>query len=387
MNRLLIPVVTLLLLIGSFSTGAAQTASVFATGLDNPFDMVIDSTNTTMYVSGQGTGSVKKVDMGTAVVTPILSGTGGYGIALNPAENTAYIGDGGSIQKIALPAGTRSDFIPSGTFRNAFSFVFDRSGANMYVADRRNNRIAKVTVPGGVVTTFLDLGTGKEPYAIVFDKNFENLYVGNIAGKEIIKVSVPGAQITTIVPSTNDPQIGPAGLALDASGSTLYASTFAGNLYKVVISTGTASLFTAANSISGFNSLGGMTMDKHGNLYVADLFNNTIYRIPTVATGVSDGSRLSPQSYVMGQNYPNPFNPSTTIDFTVPVTSHVTLEVLNVLGQRVALLEHGEVAPGTYHKSWSGNGASGVYFYRLQAVGVNDAGVRYNEMKKMTLMK
>jgi hypothetical protein len=78
-----------------------------------------------------------------------------------------------------------------------------------------------------------------------------------------------------------------------------------------------------------------------------------------------------PTEYTLGQNYPNPFNPSTKIDYAVPKTGTVKLEVYNMLGQKVATLVEGIRTAGNYTVSWNAAGVtSGMYFYRLEASGV-----------------
>ena len=86
-------------------------------------------------------------------------------------------------------------------------------------------------------------------------------------------------------------------------------------------------------------------------------------------TAVQDAfGPLLPQSVRLEQNYPNPFNPSTTIRYALPVGSHVTLSVYNMLGQQVAELVNGEKVAGTYEARFDGGGlASGVYFCRIHA--------------------
>jgi hypothetical protein len=75
-----------------------------------------------------------------------------------------------------------------------------------------------------------------------------------------------------------------------------------------------------------------------------------------------------PKGFELGQNYPNPFNPSTTISYTLPAQSLVTLKVFNVLGQEVAVLVNGIESPGTKSVRFVGSPfPSGAYFYRLQA--------------------
>lgn len=83
-----------------------------------------------------------------------------------------------------------------------------------------------------------------------------------------------------------------------------------------------------------------------------------------------------PDRLGLGQNYPNPFNSATTISFTLPAWSVVSLKIYNVLGRKVATLIDGQTMPDgvTHSVQWDGTtetGAgvsSGVYFYRL-AVG------------------
>ena len=77
-------------------------------------------------------------------------------------------------------------------------------------------------------------------------------------------------------------------------------------------------------------------------------------------------------------NYPNPFNPETIIPFAVAPPSGlvgrapVTLDIFNVLGQKMRTLVSGELRPGYHRVAWDGRDeggsevASGVYIYRLE---------------------
>jgi hypothetical protein len=83
-------------------------------------------------------------------------------------------------------------------------------------------------------------------------------------------------------------------------------------------------------------------------------------------TSVSE--RPIPTEFALDQNYPNPFNPSTTINYALPLASHVTLKVYNTLGQEVAILVE-EMQEAGYKSVTFGapHLSSGVYFYRLEA--------------------
>ena len=86
------------------------------------------------------------------------------------------------------------------------------------------------------------------------------------------------------------------------------------------------------------------------------------------ASDVEKVSSVVPQEYMLGQNYPNPFNPTTRVEYSVPLTGHVSLRVFNALGQEVATLFDGTQNPGKYVATFDGKGlTSGVYFYRLQS--------------------
>jgi flagellar hook assembly protein FlgD len=75
------------------------------------------------------------------------------------------------------------------------------------------------------------------------------------------------------------------------------------------------------------------------------------------------------------QNYPNPFNPATVIGYRIPEARDVTLQVVDILGRRVATLVSGRQEAGYHTARFDGTGmGSGVYFYRLEAG--NDTAIR-----------
>lgn len=88
-----------------------------------------------------------------------------------------------------------------------------------------------------------------------------------------------------------------------------------------------------------------------------------------IVNAVRKETNLSiPALFALRQNYPNPFNPATTIEFDVPHRSYVTLELFNLLGQRIATILAEDLQPGTYKIPWNAkNVSSGIYFYRLHA--------------------
>ncbi|QQS37006.1 MAG: T9SS type A sorting domain-containing protein [Ignavibacteriales bacterium] len=81
---------------------------------------------------------------------------------------------------------------------------------------------------------------------------------------------------------------------------------------------------------------------------------------------------IVPAEYQLGQNYPNPFNPETKIEYSIPVSGHVTLKIYNMLGQEVASLFEGEQRAGNYLATFNAEGlASGIYMYKLEAGNIS----------------
>lgn len=98
------------------------------------------------------------------------------------------------------------------------------------------------------------------------------------------------------------------------------------------------------------------------------------------------GTNELPQLNMLGQNRPNPFNLSTKINFDLPKASDVTLEIYDILGEKVVSLIDDYMASGVYTVGWDGLNqsnevvASGVYLYRLNVNG-------NSETRKMQLLK
>ncbi|MGH8004151.1 MAG: FlgD immunoglobulin-like domain containing protein [Limisphaerales bacterium] len=97
------------------------------------------------------------------------------------------------------------------------------------------------------------------------------------------------------------------------------------------------------------------------------------------------GSTL-PKEYSLRGNYPNPFNAKTIISFALPQESRVTLDIYNILGQKVKTLVDGAMPAGYHNLEWNGTDAnglgvsSGVYLYKLKADN-------FTRVNRMTLLK
>ena len=113
----------------------------------------------------------------------------------------------------------------------------------------------------------------------------------------------------------------------------------------------------------------------------------TVLEFTDISTGTRSGETM-PYRFHLYENYPNPFNSETVINFSIGghETTMTTLEVYNVLGQRVCTLIDKKMVPGEYHVKWSGHDeegyplSTGLYFCRIKSAD-------YVHSIKMLLLK
>ncbi|MGD8781723.1 MAG: T9SS type A sorting domain-containing protein [Ignavibacteria bacterium] len=165
---------------------------------------------------------------------------------------------------------------------------------------------------------------------------------------------------------------------------------------QVSSSSGNCVLFTLKQSESFENSLFYVPGSSSWVYYYTTIENESYIYLNRLRAYVSVESTTDvdeglveaiPKEFTLNQNYPNPFNPSTTINFTVPVTSDVKVTVYNVLGEVVSVLADNTFNAGTYSISFDAASklSSGIYLYRISAGG-ND-GSNFVQTKKMMLIK
>jgi hypothetical protein len=126
------------------------------------------------------------------------------------------------------------------------------------------------------------------------------------------------------------------------------------------------------------------TGNPHVQLTVRSARNSN--NVPIVARKKVGEGESVPTTFTLSQNYPNPFNPLTTIEYELPMPGNVTLEIFNVIGERVATLVNDVQEAGFYRVQWNGRDgnnipvATGMYLYRVRS-GEHVA------VKKMLLLK
>ncbi len=125
----------------------------------------------------------------------------------------------------------------------------------------------------------------------------------------------------------------------------------------------------------------------HNHNYTKALLNKAIENADYILTGVENTPAIV-KNFALYQNYPNPFgdapngiNPVTNIKYEIPKSTKVTIEVFDILGNKIATLFNGYLSAGVYHTHFNAsNIPAGVYFYRMKAGNFEMA-------KKLVLLK
>ena len=216
---------------GYSGDGAAATLAK----LNYPGKLTFDTTGN-LYIADQSNNCIRKIIISTGIISTV-AGNGTYG----------FSGDGGqaTAAKLASPAAVAIDV-----------------AGNIFIADANNKRIRKVNT-AGIITTIAGNGTagyigdggaataaefGGAIECIAFDKN-GNLFITDNANYVIRKINTAGK-----------------------------ISTYAGNG-----SSGLSGIGGAATS-AGLGNLGGMAVDKAGNLFIGNQ-NNYLFKVNST-TGI-----------------------------------------------------------------------------------------------------
>jgi hypothetical protein len=292
-------------------------------------------------------------------------------MAIDPNDDNIYglrSTDPATIVRVNATYGDSYDYITT-TISNAQAIAFDTIG-NCYVASR-NGDIYEVDITDGTSTPVTTSQSTINAIAVnpVTNELYASYYQPIGSGRDLIyKIDLATGDTTHFV------RIG--------VNSLIKAMTFDeyGMMYASIDSVGQSSkLYKVAND-GTVTRVGGFGFDDVTSIE----YNNN------VVVGVEDENNTMPAEFALKQNFPNPFNPSTTIEFSLPVSANVRLAVYNLLGEQVKLLANSYYQAGTHKVVWNADDnsgktlSSGVYFYEMRADGDQQDIVL---MKKMLLLR
>ncbi|MGQ9643964.1 MAG: T9SS type A sorting domain-containing protein, partial [Ignavibacterium sp.] len=281
-------------------------------------------------------------------------------IAINPKTNIAF---GlrvpslleSNIVRINAQAGDAYDYF-NVPVPDLFSIAFDSSGT--FYGIKKTGEIYRIDIPTGDTTYITKAQSNLLSFA--FDPTNNELFasVRNIIGTikdRIVKINMITGDTT---------HIGRTGFGVNTIGIEF---DDAGQLYGIK---GTGTQISDFFSIDKTNGTGTLI----GSVGLQGLTG--LARTKAVVSVENKYSPV-PDQFALYQNYPNPFNPSTTIKFSLPVSSNVRLQIYNLLGEVVKEVINSNLPAGTHNFIWNAdnnynsNVTSGIYFYRLVADGVD----------------
>ncbi len=293
------------ILAGSGTTGANDAEGALAS-FNGPIGIVIDNDGN-LYVADSKNNKIRKISTTGTVSTFAGSGTAGLvndvgtaacfnhpdALTIDNAGNIYVADELNHVIRKITPTASVSTFAGSGSygltngsltlaaFKNPTGISIDGSG-NFYVADPQNNVIRKIDNTG-MVSTFagnsisaLTDGTGTAasfnlPVSVATDKN-GNVFVADLLNQRIRKIT-PAAIVTTVTTTgvRNTSFDGINAVSADAAGN-LYVSA---NSSMIKVNTDNVTTLVAGS----LPDAEGHTVDKNGNIYIADTRNNKILKI------------------------------------------------------------------------------------------------------------
>jgi trimeric autotransporter adhesin len=260
--------------------GAATDAE-----FNNPMSLAVHGTD--VFVADFYNSAIRKIKLAT-VSTVAGTGTADYGGDTGPAN----------LAKLHWPAGVAID-----------------SAGHIYIADFDNTRIREFD-DNGAITTVAGNGTGgytgdgllatkaeiNYPYDVAVDLS-GNLYIADTTNTVIRRVDASTGVISTVAgngtagfsgdggPATSASMTGPTGVTVDAAGN-LYIADWQNNVIRRVDAGGiiqtVAGNFHLGKGYAGDGNVAasamlnlpwGVAVDSHGNLYIADTYNNRIRKV------------------------------------------------------------------------------------------------------------
>jgi len=248
-----------------------------------------------LYIADRYNQRIRKVDLGTGIITTVAGSTGpGYG------------GDSGAATAAQL--------------NYPYGVSFDTAG-NMYIADTNNHRVRRVAAGSGIITTIAGTGTAGYngdgpatsanlyyPEGVAID-TAGNIYIADSSNDRIRKIAAGTSVISTAAgtgiagfsgeagPAISARLNTPVGMATDAAGNVYFTDYYNQRVRKITVATGILSTVTGSGTV-GFQGDGGLAtaaalhyptgvaVDSSGGLFIADSNDHRVRKVapPTVTT-------------------------------------------------------------------------------------------------------
>jgi YVTN family beta-propeller protein len=307
-----------------------------------PSLLLYNPTANKIYCAGEGSDKLTIIDGETDSVVATITGPGGTrALVFNPTHNKIYQHSKNTHDLIVID-GEGDSVISAVTYvPDVSGIVYNPIDDKLYLS--RCHNFTVTVVDGETDAKTATIMVGEHPEAIFHNPDLNRIYCSNTGDKTISVIDPEADTVLATLPVDDHPD-----------------------------------LFTYS--------------PVNQKLYCAELDGSSISVIQSYPKPEAPAVT---QDFALRQNYPNPFNTSTTIRYSVPDAGPVhaasrlfgaTLEIYNILGQKVRTLVDEPKKPGDYVSTWDGKNdmakevASGIYLCRLK---VGD----FTQTKKMLLLK
>jgi Cu/Ag efflux protein CusF len=339
---------------GLLRTAGAQDGVGSAARFDHLAALVADRAGH-LYVADEYNCTIRRVDLGTAGVTTLagtadavdwVDGTGAAarfnrprGLALDGAGSLFVVdafnhvvrriqtasGQVTTLAGIPTYSGNRDGRGSEALFLNPWGISSDGAGA-LYLADWGNSLIRKIDVATGQVTRAAgSMGTfghrdGRGASVLFRGINFShgdgqgNVYLTEESNDTVRRVVIATGEVTTIAGAPGQPGSAdgrgpnarfdnPSGMTDDGAGNLYVADSANATIRRVVLATGDVTTIAGSPGMAGivdgvgpaarFYGPQGLAHDGAGNLYVADMSNQTVRRIDLATMTVTTVAGLA----------------------------------------------------------------------------------------------
>ena len=321
------------------TVAGSTTPGNAANQLNSPASVWLDNANN-IYVTDLGNNRVQKFPAGSDSTTNAVTvaGGNGFGILANQLaypvftfvedNGIFYVADGNNNRIQKFPAGSDSATqgvtvagLLSSTLLSFPQAVCLDSSGNIYVSDYANNRIQMFPVGSGMGTAGVTVAGGNGagnsanqfngPEAIYVD-NSGNLYVADQGNNRVLKFPGGSNSATNgvIVAGGNGQGSGanqlytPAGLYVDKTGNLYVSDQYNNRIQKFPAGSTSA---TNGLTVAGGTGAGGnanqlnapiaIYLDKNDNLFVADRYNSRIQMFPAGSSSGTSGVTVAGGAY------------------------------------------------------------------------------------------
>ena len=271
------------------------TYQIYATsasaGIKNPVGIVLDASNTYMYVSNQtgGTntlGTISQISFpyspnNPSWATSIQGLNNPVGLVIDPTNTFMYVSGGGKISKITLS--NPSSYTASWTtMSNTYGITMDSTNTTMYSAASNSQYLYNFSISDPTTKNILR-NIGAPIYGIVIDSTNTYLYVTTDRNTVlIITIANPGSNynFATATQGLNSCKA----IAINSTNTYVYVSNAGNNTISKISTSNPTVDYTASWASQGLNSPNGLVIDSTNTyMYVVNNGNNTVTRI-TMAT-------------------------------------------------------------------------------------------------------